>query len=135
MGVTWRDALAAVLVALAVLVTIALVAGWGLPLIGDAVAGGIAVLVIGFAACVVGGGPTGIAAMLKPGARDGTGVSFLGIGSVLALLTTGLLVAVIVLNSITLLVWATIALAALWVVTTAHHAIEQPHEPVRTQIA
>ena len=36
MGLSWRDAIATLLVAAAVTVTLSVVGGWNLPLIGDA---------------------------------------------------------------------------------------------------
>lgn len=131
MGLTWRDGIATLLVALAGLITISIAAGWNWPLLQDALAGGIAVGVVGFVACVVGGGPNLAVDALKRGHLNGIEMTFAVVGSTLAIGATGLLVGAIVLNSLALLVWATIVLGVLWLVTTGHHAFTLAAQPVR----
>lgn len=127
MGLSWRDAVATILVLAASAVTLSVVNAWGWPLIGDARAGAIAVLVLGFAASVTGGGPQWfIAALRRDVSTQGMWLSIFA--SAMGLLTFGLLAANLFANSITLLVWTTIALMVLWVVATIHHVIEaRPH--------
>jgi hypothetical protein len=46
----------------------------------------------------------------------------------LSVINGALLVVDLFVNSVTLLVWTTVALLALWIVATIHHAIEaRPH--------
>lgn len=124
MGLSWRDAAATVLVAAAVAVTLSVVNDWGWPLIGDARAGTVAVLVFGFAASVTGGGPQWfIAALRREVSTQGMWLSVFA--SVMGLVTLLLLIVNLFTNSITLLVWTTVALVALWVVATIHHAVER----------
>lgn len=130
MGLTWRDAVATLLVAAGAAVTLSVVNTWGWPLIADARAGAIAVLVLGFAASVTGGGPQWfIAALRREVSTQGMWLSVFA--SAMGLLTFALLAVNLFANSIALLVWATVALLVLWVVATIHHAIEaRPHVSV-----
>ena len=127
MGLSWRDAIATVLVVAACAVTLSVANGWGWPLIGDARAGAVGVLVLGFAASVTGGGPQWfVAALRREVSTQGMWMSVFA--SAVGLLTFALLVVALVANSVTLVVWSTVALVALWVVATIHHAIEaRPH--------
>lgn len=123
MGLSWRDVVATVLVVAAVGVTLSLVNGWGWPLVADARAGSMGVLVLGFAASVTGGGPQWfVAALRREVSTHGMWLSLFA--SVMGLVTLSLLVVNLFANSITILVWTTVALIALWVVATIHHAIE-----------
>ena len=127
MRLSWRDAVATLLVAAAAAVTLSIMNGWDWPLIGDARAGAIGVLVLGFAASVTGGGPQWFVAALRRGvSTQGMWLSIFA--SAMGLLTFALLVVDLFVNSVTLLVWTTVALLALWIVATIHHAIEaRPH--------
>lgn len=68
MRLTWHDGSATVLVVAASIVTLAVAGGWNSPLLPDARAGAIVVLVLGFSASVLGGGPTWFMAALRRGA-------------------------------------------------------------------
>lgn len=127
MGLSWRDAAATVLVVAGASVALSVVDGWNWPLIGDARAGAVGVLVLGFAASLTGGGPQWfVAAVRRQVSRQGMWLSLFA--SAMGLLAFALLVVDVFTNSITLLVWATIALLVLWVVATIHHAVEaRPH--------
>lgn len=127
MRLTWRDAAATVLVAAAVALTLSVVAGWGWPLVSDARSGAVGVLVLGFAASFTGGGPQWfIAALRREVSTEGMWLSIFA--SAMGLLAFALLVVNVFVNSVSLLVWTTVALLALWVVATIHHAIERrPH--------
>ncbi len=127
MGLTWRDAAATVLVVAAALVTLSVVDGWNWPLIGDARAGAVGVLVLGFGASLTGGGPQWfVAALRREVSRQGMWLSLFA--SAMGLLAFALLVVDLFANSVVLLIWTTIALLVLWVVATIHHAIEaRPH--------
>ncbi len=127
MGLSWRDAAATVLVVAAAAVTLSVVDGWNWPLIGDARAGAVGVLVLGVAASLTGGGPHWfVAALRRQVSAQGMWLSLFS--SAMGLLAFALLVVDLFTNSITLLVWTTIALLVLWVVATIHHAIEaRPH--------
>jgi hypothetical protein len=123
MGLSWRDAAATLLVVAAAAVTLSVVNGWDWPLIGDARAGAIGGLVLGFAASVTGGGPQWfVAALRREASTQGMWLSIFA--SAMGLATLVLLVADLFVNSIPLLVWTTVALMAIWVVATIHHVIE-----------
>lgn len=123
MRLSWRDAAATLLVVAAASVTLSVVNGWDWPLIGDARAGAVAVLLLGFVASVTGGGPQWfVAALRREVSTQGMWLSIFA--SATGLVTFLLLVVNLFVNSITLLVWTAVALVALWVVATIHHAIE-----------
>ena len=123
MGLNWRDAAATTFVVAAAAVTLSIVNGWGWPMLADARAGAIAVLVLGFAASVTGGGPQWfIAALRRRVSTQGLWLSVFA--SAMGLVLLVLLAVDLFTNSITLLVWTTVALLVLWVVATIHHATE-----------
>jgi hypothetical protein len=124
MGLSWRDAFATVLVAAAGAVTLSVINGWDWLLIGDTRTGVIAVFVLGFSASVIGGGPVWLMAAMTRGAISSRGRLFTFLAAVLGLLALVLLFADLFVNSVGLLVWATCALLALWVVATVHHTVE-----------
>jgi hypothetical protein len=124
MGLSWRDAVATVLVVAAWAVTLSVMNGWDWLLIGDARAGGIAVFVLGFSASVLGGGPVWFMAALRKGAISSQGRLFTVLAAALGFVALVLLFADVFVNSVTLLVWATAALLFVWVVATIHHAVE-----------
>ena len=127
MRLSWNDAAATVFVAAAAAVTLSVVNGWGWPLIADARAGAVGVLVLGFAASVTGGGPQWfVAALQRKASTLGMWLSILASAGGLG--TFALLAVALFVNSIPLLVWATAGLVAIWVVATIHHAVEaKPH--------
>lgn len=123
MGLSWRDAVATLFVVAAAAVSLSVANGWDWPLIGDARAGAMGVLVLGFAASVTGGGPQWfLAALRREISTKGMWLSVFA--SAMGFVTFGLLVVNFFANSIPLLLWATIALLVLWVVATIHHVIE-----------
>jgi hypothetical protein len=124
MGLSWRDALATILVAAAGGVTLSVMNGWGWLLIGDTRAGVIAVFVLGFSASVIGGGPVWLMAAMTRGAISNQGRLFTLLAAAMGFLALVLLVVDLFANSVALLVWATVALLALWVVATVHHTVE-----------
>jgi hypothetical protein len=124
MGLSWRDAVATVFVAAAGAVTLSVMNGWDWFLIGDTRAGVIAVFVLGFSASVIGGGPVWFMAAMRQGAISSQGRLFTLLAAALGFLALVLLFVDLFVNSITLLVWATAALVAIWVVATVHHTVE-----------
>jgi hypothetical protein len=64
MGLTWRDAIATILVAAAVAVTLSVVYSWNWPLIGNARAGVIALFVLSYPSCLVAQAPARMAAAI-----------------------------------------------------------------------
>ena len=127
MGLSWRDGIATVLVGAAVAVTGSLVSAWAWPLIGDARAGVVTVFILGFAACLVGGGPVWMFAAMREGRMRGPGEiwsPFFIIAAALGALAFALMFADLFINDLSLLVWATVAVVAVWFVTTIHHALE-----------
>lgn len=135
MGLSWRDGAASVLVAAGVAVAGSVVYAWGWPLIADARAAVIPVFIFGFAACVVGGGPTWIFAAMREGRMRGPAEvwnPFSIIAAALGALAFALLFADLFINDVSLLVWATVALVGVWFSTTIHHALETPPRAATT---
>ena len=138
MALSWRDAIATPLVAAATAVTVAVVNGWNWLYIGDARAGIVAVFSLGFAACVVGGGPAWMFAGARRtgmwGTQTTSGQETMGSGGIwspffflaagLGALAFVLMFIGVIVNSIGLLVWSTALVVAIWLVTTIHHAVE-----------
>jgi small-conductance mechanosensitive channel len=127
MGLSWRDGIATILIAAGVAVTGSLVNAWAWPLIGDARAGVVAVFILGFAACVVGGGPAWMFAAMREGRMRGPGEiwsPFFVAAAALGALAFALMFADLFINDVSLLIWATVTVVAVWFVTTIHHALE-----------
>ena len=126
MGLSWRDGIATILVAAGVAVTASLMNTWAWPLIGDARAGVVVVFILGFAACVVGGGPAWIMTAMREGRMRGPGEiwsPFFIIAAALGALAFALMFADLFINAVSLLIWATVTVVAIWLVTTIHHAL------------
>lgn len=133
MALSWRDGIAAVLVAGGVAVTGAVVNAWNWPLLGDARAGVVAVFILGFAACVVGGGPSWIFAAMKEGRMRGPNPvwnPFFIVSAALGALAFALLFADLFINDVSLLVWAAITVVAIWFVTTIRRGLGVSAEPI-----
>lgn len=124
MGLSWRDAVGTVFVAAAGAVTLSVMNGWDWLLIGNTRAGVIAVFVLGFSASVIGGGPVWFMAAMRQGVISSQGRLFTLLAATLGFLALVLLFVDLFVNSVTLLVWATAALVAIWVVATVHHTVE-----------
>lgn len=133
MALSWRDGIAAVLVAGGVAVTWAVANAWSWPLITDARAGVVAVFILGFAACVVGGGPAWIFAAAKEGRMRGPNEIwnpfFIG-AAALGALAFALMFANLFINDVSLLVWSTVAVVAVFFVTTIRRALGLRPEPI-----
>ena len=133
MGLSWRDGIATILVAAGVAVTSSLVNAWAWPLIGDARAGVVAVFILGFAACVVGGGPAWIFSAMREGRMRGPGEiwsPFFIVAAALGALAFALMFADLFINDVSLLIWATVSVVAIWLVTTTRHALETPQRVI-----
>jgi hypothetical protein len=115
MGLTWRDGVGTLLIAGAVAVTLAVTNAWGWPLLGDARAGVIAVTVLSFASC-------SLVARIAPW-TEGTN-AFLVLTVILGIAALGLVIGGLVLNSMPELVYLTVVVVAMWLVTTVHHLVE-----------
>lgn len=123
MHLTWRDGVATVLAVLGGAVALAVLNGWDWALLGSYRAG-IAVLgVIGLAMCGIGGYRFWNIAAAQPGsiAKDG----FFGLGTILGLATMVVLVVGLVTGTRAPFVWMVVLMAALWVLATVRHAVEQ----------
>lgn len=133
MGLSWRDGIATILVAASAAVTGSVVYGWNWPLIGDARAGVVAVFILGFSACVVGGGPAWMFGAMREGRMRGPGPiwsPFFVIAAGLGALAFALMFADLFINDVSLLVWSTAAVVGIWIVSTIHHALETRQQPV-----
>lgn len=133
MSLTWRDGIAAVLVAGGVAVTAAVANAWSWPLLADARAGVVAVFILGFAACIVGGGPVWISAAMREGRMRGPNPvwnPFFIISAGLGALAFALMFANLFINDLSLLVWAAITVVAAWFVTTIRRALGPGPQPI-----
>ncbi len=128
MRLTARDAVAAVLAGVAVLVLLALTLGWDWPVITDFRAGTIALWVLGVAMCPLTW--IGVQAATGDGAarsalqnRLGLGRSYYTFMSALAFAATVLLVWGVVAPGQAVFVTLAIVVIGLWVISTARRAI------------
>jgi hypothetical protein len=126
MGFSWRHAVGTLLVAGAVGVTLSVVYGWNWPLIGDARAGVIALFVLSYPSCLFAQSPARMAAAIR---RETTLSPFLVMAAVLGSAALVLMIAGVIMNSVTVLVGSAIVVIAIWVVTTAHRFAEARPRP------
>ena len=121
MNLTWRDAVETLLVAASVAVTVSVAYGWNLPLLGDARAGAIALLVLAYPSCLVAQAPGRLAAAIR---HENDWGPFLVAGTLMGALALLLIVVGAILNSLAVLMATTIVVVAIWLVTTIHHMVE-----------
>jgi hypothetical protein len=119
MQLTWRDGSATILAALVVAVLLAVTQAWAWPLLGDYRSGVIALTIIGFAMCSVGLLATEGTAFKQP---------FMVVGSVLGVVALGLVILGVIFATQALFVALAITVVALWIVTTADHAVPAAHD-------
>jgi hypothetical protein len=113
MKVSYKDATATVLAALAALVALAVINGWGWPLLSGFRAGTIALGVIGFGMCVIGSDYSTVRG-LDP---------FVAVAGLLGVAVLGLVIAGLIWATATLLVWLAVTILLLWLVTTVRHVL------------
>ena len=113
MSLSWKDAVSTLLVAGAVTLTYAKVTGVNIPLLGSWRLGTLALLVLGFATCIVAGW----------GAVPTQNV-WTAIASVFGVLGLTIGVAGLVFESRFLFVALAVDITQLWLVSTLHHIIE-----------
>jgi len=123
MRLTWRDGVSALLVGACGLIFLAVSDGWGWPLLGGYRAGAAALLVVGLAACIVGGSnmtsfDTGDAMVL-----GATTMGFFAFAVGIWGIVTGSETAFAILM---------VTIVMLWIVATIHHSLagERHHHPV-----
>jgi hypothetical protein len=123
MRLTWRDGVSALLVGACGLIFLAVSDGWGWPLPGGYRAGAAALLVVGLAACIVGGSnmtsfDTGDAMVL-----GATTMGFFAFAVGIWGILTGSETAFAILM---------VTIVMLWIVATIHHSLagERHHHPV-----
>ena len=126
MRFTWRDGVSTLLVGACGLIFLAVTDAWGWPLLGGVRSGAAVLLLVGLAACIVGGSnmttfDTGDAMVL--------GASTIGIVA----LAVGMVAVVTGSETAFAIVAATIAM--LWAVATIHHALEDERRHRRQPIA
>ena len=123
MRLTWRDGVSALLVGACGLIFLTVSDGWGWPLLGGYRAGAAALLVVGLAACIVGGSnmtsfDTGDAMVL--GATTMGFFAFaVGIWGIVTASETAFAILMV-------------TIVMLWIVATIHHSLagERHHHPV-----
>jgi hypothetical protein len=123
MRLTWRDGVSALLVGACGLIFLAVSDGWGWPMLGGYRAGAAALLVVGLAACIVGGSN-----MTTFDTRDAMVIGATTMGSfAFAVGIWGL-----VTGSETAFAILLVTIVMLWIVATIHHSLvgEQHHHPV-----
>lgn len=128
MSLTWRDAVGTVLVAGAMAASGSVIFGWNWPLLGDARAGAIALLILSYPSCLVAQAPGRMAAAMRARARWNL---YLVVATVLGATATLLILANLVADSLPILIAAAAVVLAIWVVTTTHHAIESGNTSTR----
>ena len=125
MRLTWRDGVSTVLVGACGLIFLAVTDEWGWPLLSDFQAGAAALLVVGLAACIVGGSNMTTFDTGDPMVIGASTVGFFA----LAVGIYG-----IISGSETAFAILAVTIAVLWAVGTIHHALEDErhhqHHPV-----
>ncbi len=125
MRLSWRDGVSALLVGVCGVIFLAVSDGWGWPLLDDYQAGAAALLVVGLAACIVGGSNM---------TSFDTGDSMVLGASTLGFFALAVGIWGIVSGSETAFAILTIVIAMLWVVATIHHALaderHHQHHPI-----
>ncbi len=151
MGLSWRDGVATLLVAAAVGVALSVVYAWNWPLIGDSRAAIVAIFLLTFPACVIGGGPVSMMAGFGWGTNFsswwgdqtrwsggpgsmwnptvvGTWSPFVMLAGALGFAVSVLMIVGLIVNTVPILIWTAGLVTAIWVVTTAHHVSAQPQQ-------
>jgi hypothetical protein len=111
--VSFRDATATLLAALAALVALAVINGWAWPLLTGYRSGTIALGVIGFGMCVIGSDYSTVRE-LDP---------FVAVAGLLGIAVLGLVIAGLIWATATLFVWLAVTILLLWLITTVRHVL------------
>jgi hypothetical protein len=123
MRLTWRDAVATALGLLGAVVVLAVLQGWGWPLLGSYRAGVMALAAIGVPMCLIGAYPFwDSVAFRQPRLilRD----PFLTVAAMLGFAAATTLVIGLVTGTELLFVSLAVVMGALWLVATLRHAVE-----------
>jgi len=118
MKVSFKDVSATALAALAALVALAVINGWGWPLLGGYRAGTIALGVIGVGMCAIGSDYSTVRG-LDP---------FVVVAGLLGVVVLGLVIAGLIWATATMFVWLAVTIPLLWLVTTARHVLTPAEE-------
>jgi cytochrome bd-type quinol oxidase subunit 2 len=118
MHLTWKDGLATLLAAAVVLVAVAVVQGWGWPLLGSYRAGSVAILILGMGMCATGNSATQDGSVKDP---------YVAITTVLGIVTLGIAIWAIVADTETSMIALTASTITLWAISTIAHAAGFPH--------
>jgi len=123
MRLTWRDGVTALLVGACGLIFLAVSDGWGWPLLGGYRSGAAALLVVGLAACIVGGSN-----MITFDTRD---VMVLG-ATTMGFFAFAVGIWGLMTGSETAFAILLVTIVMLWIVATIHHSLagERHHHPV-----
>ena len=113
MRLTWRDALATLITAAGILAAVSTLQGWGWPLLADARAGVITLLVMALVVC-----PLGLGSPAPSFYKDPFILAAMALGS--AILVLGMIG--LFATPATYLSWMIGLTAANWLVATIHHA-------------
>ena len=118
-GLSWRDAVATILVAGVVVANLAVDRSWGWPMLGSNRSAALAVVALGLAACIAGWAGTTELRLGDP---------YMAVGATLGSAALVLTVAAASTGSHGLLTWLVADVVVLWTVATLHHAVA-PHQP------
>ncbi|MGZ8642079.1 MAG: hypothetical protein ACXWYF_11610 [Actinomycetota bacterium] len=123
MKLSWRDGATTILAALTVAAVVAVLQGWGWPLLGSVAAGVGVVGVLGWAMCLLSGATGSVPSMKDPFT---VGMSVLG-SIALVLIVVGVITA-----SEGVLVALAAVLVLMWVVSTTAHAVRREPAQIHT---
>lgn len=120
MNISWRDPLGTILVGAVVLVTLSVMAGWTVMGWGGTRPALVTILILGCAANLVARAPQQVSSAI----RDKVGWNpYLLVCSALGSLGLVLIIIGFIEDSVLLVVAIAIVMIAIWMVTSAHHAV------------
>jgi hypothetical protein len=124
MRLTWRDGVAALFAVVVGMITLAVTQDWGWPLLGSYRAGIVALALVGVPMCLIGG----YAFWDSPAFRHPRLIlkdPFLTAAPALGLVAVAVLVVGLIAGTQAPFVALAAVMGLLWIITTAHHAVEQ----------
>lgn len=117
MRLTWRDALASLLIVIGLAFAFSVVQGWNWPLMNGVRAGIIALGVTGFVACPVSGWAGQVDKFYKS--------PFFAAGTIVGVLLLFLLIAGLFVGTMVYLEWMMAGVVLIWVITLLHRLLPE----------